>query len=344
MRTKPTPGGSSRRVSLRMIARAANVSVMTVSYALRGSPEVSASEARRIQKLAEAMHYRPDPLLTHLMQHLRSSRTVRSTSNLAVLTDLRADFVQRLLAGAEARAAKLGYTLDRIDPRTYDGRSEALTRALFARGMSGILLAPSDPTDCRPLIDWSRFAAVAMTYSVVEPRLHRVVPHHFDNASRTFALLHERGFRRIGFAMTPDMEFRTNQSYSGAYYRCVQLRGMAALPILLLDPAAKSRIATWYKRHRPDAVVLANGQHFRGHVLPALGEAICRRTPFATLDAEPEQGLAGIDQRFETIGSHAVDAVIAQIHRNERDVPAMPVVSMVEGQWREANGLYPLAD
>lgn len=339
-RTDPEPG---RRVSLRTIADAARVSVMTVSYALRGSGEVSEATRRRVCRVAESLGYRPDPLLSHLMQHLRANRTPKLSSNLAVLTDMAAPFVGRLIAGAQARAGQLGYGLDRLNPRLFDRRPGALTRTLEARGVSGVLLAPSAvPNDCRELLDWGRFAAVAMTYSIVEPRLHRVVTHHFDNAVRTFDILAGRGFRRIGFVMTEDMEFRTNHSYTAAYHRATNVGRLAALPILLLADGRETEIRGWFRRHRPDAVVLANAGQFRDRILPAVGQAAARRTAFATLDVEPAHPIAGMDQCFETIGRHAIDAVVAQIHRSERGLPSMPVVSMVEGHWSEGPGLYPL--
>jgi DNA-binding LacI/PurR family transcriptional regulator len=288
------------------------------------------------------MGYRPDPVLTQLMQHLRENRTVKTSSSLAVLTDMKAGFVQRLIKGATERAAKLGYTIDRLDPTAFTGRPAALTRTLQARGMSGLLIAPASvPADIRELLNWDRFAVQAMTYSVIEPHIHRVVAHHFDNAVRTFALLVERGFRRIGLAVTGDMEFRTNHTYSAAYYRAVHVHSIAELPFLMLGDRAKNSIASWFSRSRPDAIVLANAGHLRRFVIPALGENVVQKAAFVTLDVEPGHSIAGIDQRFEIIGSHAVDGVVAQIHRNERGIPSAPVVSMVEGRWTEPNGLRP---
>jgi DNA-binding LacI/PurR family transcriptional regulator len=337
-----TDSGPGRRVTLRTIARAAKVSVMTVSYALRDSLEVSSSERKRIQALAEKLGYRPDPLLTHLMQHLRSQRTLKTHGNLAVLQTLAAPFVQRLVNGASARAERLGYTLDHFDLRQYEGRSSALTRTLLARGVSGVLLAPSaDPVSYSGLLDWNNFAAVAMTYSVVEPRVHRVITHHFDNAVRTFAMLAQRGLRRIGLVMTRDMEFRANHSYSGAYFRISSTGPQKVFPVLYLDDASRRDIRQWQEKHRPDAIVVANASQVRLHLQPALGQRTCAKVAFAALHHELTAGIAGIDQRFELIGSHAVDALVAQIHRSEKGLPADPTIAMVEGHWVDEAGLYP---
>src|ERR1035438_578838 len=334
---------SGRRVTLRTIARAARGSVMTVSYALRGSPEVPQAEGARLRQLAASMGYRPDPLLSHLMNYLRSGKRVRGAGNLAVLADLRAEFVERQIAGARERASQLGYTLDRIDPRTPGEKRGALTRILRARGISGVLLAGrSAPADCTELIDWSQFATVAMTYSIIEPRLNRVVTHHFDNAVRTFTTLAGRGFRRIGLAMTPDMELRANHSYAAAFNHFTRIRGLKAVPTLLLTDGGARTIVRWFERQRPDALVVANAEWFQMAIVAALGEAALRDVAVATLDTERALPIAGMDQLYETIGHHAVDSVVAQIHRNERGLPDHPMVALIEGRWEERGGLYPL--
>ena len=334
----------SARPTMRSLAAAAGVSPMTVSLALRNDPSLPARTRERIIGLARVHGYRPDPILTHLMQHLRAHRAARSAVNLAIFATLDAEFTRRLIAGATTRAARLGYTLDRIDVKIFAGRPAALTRTLLARGIAGILLAPSaKPSDYRALLDWEKFSAVAMTYSVFAPRVHRVVTHHFDNAVRTFALLLERGLTRIGLAMTHDMEFRANHSYSGAYARIAGAAGGRTAPILFLDSSSRREMREWFDRFRPQAIVVANSGHVRDLLLPALGLRRCVPTAFACLDNETDSEHAGIDQLFETIGSHAVDALVAQIHRNERGLPAHPTIGMVEGQWLERGGLHTFA-
>jgi LacI family transcriptional regulator len=317
---------------------------MAVSYALRDRAEVSPAERARIRSLAEKLGYRPDPLLTHLMQHLRSNRRIKSTANLAVLTMLDAPFVRRLIAGANARAEKLGYQLDRVEVKPLLNNARSLTRTLEARGVAGVLLAPViDPVSYSGLLDWSRFAAVAMTYSLVEPHVHRVVTHHFDNAMKALGLLQQQGFRRIGLAMTSDMEFRANHSYSAAYYRMSGMAGEPPLPLLMLDAPHARQIRQWFDEHRPEAVLAANAHQVTRLIGPHLTVRCRARTAFVCLDHDASHRVSGIDQLFETIGSHALDALVAQLHRNECGLPAKPTVTMVEGQWVDTCGFHPFS-
>ncbi|WP_082781027.1 LacI family DNA-binding transcriptional regulator [Cephaloticoccus primus] len=342
---KPQPASpeAPARVTLKDIAQAARVSVMTVSYALRGSPQISQPQRERIRKLAAELGYHPDPLLTHLMTHLRGGRGSPKTSeNLALLTMYEPPFVSRLIHGARARAAQLGYTLDRINLSQIPSKA-VLTRTLLARGVAGIILTPAKcPDTYRELLDWTLFATTAVGYSFTELPVNRVVTHHFDNAHRVFALLRERGFSRIGLAMTPDMEFRANHSYSGAYCRLDAIDSVKTVPILMIEEQTRQQsVPRWLARHRPDAVVLANSNHFRESILPHTPISTLRKTAFACLDQQPTDGIAGIDQLFETIGTKAVDDVVNQILRNERGLPTNPIVTMLEGKWCEAAGLYP---
>ena len=88
----------------------------------------------------------------------------------------------------------------------------------------------------------------------------------------------------------------------------------------------------WFKRHRPDAVVSSTTEPLQW--LRAAGLRVPGDVGFASLFlAHAARGCSGFDQNFEQIAAAAVDAVIAQLHRNERGVPKSPQVVLVEGDW-----------
>ena len=54
-----------------------------------------------------------------------------------------------------------------------------------------------------------------------------------------------------------------------------------------------------------------------------------------TLDWHPKGALPGMDVRNDQIAANAVDLVVAQLHRNERGIPAISTALLLDGAWRE---------
>ena len=60
------------------VARAAKVSKMTVSLALRTHPSISAGTRARVVACARKICYTPNPLVSALMANLRGGRTTKA--------------------------------------------------------------------------------------------------------------------------------------------------------------------------------------------------------------------------------------------------------------------------
>src|SRR5882757_5503577 len=104
-----------KRVTLREIVKAAGVSVMSVSLALRDHGRISKAVRARIKRHAEKLGYRPDPALSALMAYRHERQTVRDYSTLAFVTNFPTAagwkdevFTRRYYEGALSRSAKLG--------------------------------------------------------------------------------------------------------------------------------------------------------------------------------------------------------------------------------------------
>jgi DNA-binding LacI/PurR family transcriptional regulator len=172
-----------------------------------------------------------------------------------------------------------------------------------------------------------------MTYSLTEPRLHRVVPHHFHNALLAVRELQALGYRRPAFVLNGGVELRTNYAYTGAMACARELVG--ALPPLLVTGYDLCRVKTWCRRHRPDALVFVGYALGAGEFADRIAEHKLGDLGIAVMDwGHPHfMGIAGIDQKTQLIGATAVDLLVAQLHRHERGIPPDPIVSMVEGAW-----------
>ncbi len=90
--------------TIRDIARTAGVSPATVSKALNGTDRVSAATRERVQAIAKQFNWQPNELARGLV--LRRSHLIG-----LVVSSITNDFCAQLYDGAEAYAAKRGYSL-----------------------------------------------------------------------------------------------------------------------------------------------------------------------------------------------------------------------------------------
>ncbi len=92
------------RSTIEHVASAAGVSVATVSRALRGLPNVAVTTRERVEEVARALNYRPDPAASRLAAG--RSRTI------AIIVPLiNSWYFSNVVAGAEAVCAESGYDL-----------------------------------------------------------------------------------------------------------------------------------------------------------------------------------------------------------------------------------------
>jgi DNA-binding LacI/PurR family transcriptional regulator len=124
-----------RMVRLKDIARLANVSVMTVSKALRGAPDVSAATRARIRAIALQTGYVPDSLA----QGLRTRATRLFGLVIPSITD---PVFARVVLAIEERVHELGYDLLLVHTLNQPEREERGIRRLLARRVEGLFISP----------------------------------------------------------------------------------------------------------------------------------------------------------------------------------------------------------
>jgi len=100
--TRERSGATPRRARIEDVAEAANVSVATVSRALRGLPNVAESTRLRVCDVATAMNYAPDPAASRLAAG-------RTHTVIVVVPNLASWYFSTVIAGAEAVCNESGY-------------------------------------------------------------------------------------------------------------------------------------------------------------------------------------------------------------------------------------------
>lgn len=346
---------ASNQTTLRDIASAAGVSTAAVSLALRNSPQISLKVRAKIRKIAQKLHYTPNPLLSAYQSSVRSKKAPKFRAVLGWINDWpdqdvwSLPWMMPLFKGAQENAASLGFQLDQIwipDLKIEDPEDNArrITRVLRARGIYGIVL-PSLHRTHHALLPWEGQTVVCLgrhhtAMEVTTKPLKALHEHHCVNTNYhynmhlAFARLKAAGCRRLGAIISSHMELDSDQTYSSAF-----LRGSMDMPakdrIPILYSTDTKEIGRWVRKYRPDAVIC--GHNETKQQLEEAGMKIPGDLRLAHLNlAADVKGWSGIDRRLHFLGSAAIDMVSAHLIRNENGVPPYSKEVLIEGVWVEA--------
>ncbi len=321
------------------IAKIAGVSRSTVSRALQNHSAIPEKTRKRIQKLAEKLGYRPNPLVSALMASRNKPTAPTSAIPIATLTswppsrDLApTPSMQRLLRGASDRALELGYQLEEFWIDEPGMTWERLNQILINRGIIAVLLAPLSDNHAEVLLDWNRFSVGTFAPSVQFPRLHRASHFHFNGACIALEEIHLRRYHRPGMILYAEGARHVREQYLGGM-AAIEKRGIfdSKIPALVLKDGDRQELKAWMKRYKPDVIVGDAPETVKW--LEELGYDIPHEIAFAHLDRPPGKEFAGIDQLKELIGRAVIDLIVAQIHRNDRGIPQYAKDTKLMGVW-----------
>ncbi|MDL2234745.1 LacI family transcriptional regulator [Christensenellaceae bacterium OttesenSCG-928-L17] len=137
-----------RNVTIKDIARIANVSYATVSRALSGSTEINSETRKRILQICEEVGYTPNDIAR--------SMVARQTHLLGlIVSNINNPFMAELAYHIEAHARKLGYSIMLCNSSQSGDLEKNVYSLLLGRQVDGILIVP----------------AFADTYRTLEPLL-----------------------------------------------------------------------------------------------------------------------------------------------------------------------------
>jgi len=276
------------------------------------------------------------------MRSRRSGTPRRFQGQLALIT--RESFRQnpvlrKYQQAAAARARQVGFEVEAVNLQEYGGDPRKLQRVLLARNMTGLLIGPlPDPAETIGL-EWERFTAVAMTFSLKTPRLDRVESDYPAGMRMALEACRERGYLRPAYLSTRKVELRLHDGWRGAYLSAFP-PGSAGGDFFLDDPVdGRAAFRKWFRRYRPDVLLGA------GSVL-AEARAILGATRLHPPPATVQMDLNDLatSQTGVYIGKErqcppAVDLLVGKLLRNETGVPASPQTVLVPPLWHEGESL-----
>jgi LacI family transcriptional regulator, galactose operon repressor len=332
-----------QRITLRAVARRANVNVSTVSLALRNSPRLSERTRSRIQTLAKEMGYTRDSWLDALLSYRDTARRCTHPSVLAYVTswELPLETIPHhrfYWSGARRRAAELGFQLEHFSLAAPGMTAPRLGSILEARGIGGIVLSSFARGAAELDFDWSRFSTVRIDLQPESPVFSTTAVDHTRAIIKAMAQAKQQGYRRPGFMLGHDWSQLVEDRWEiGFTWAQRSLGPKNRVPIFSFNADWKNaprqhRFKAWFTQHRPDVLI---GPYF--HIEKRLGDLkLVVPRDVAVIDPfleTPHPFYAGIVHDFEEVGARAVENLVLLVTRNMKGIPPVVVRSYVEGSW-----------
>jgi DNA-binding LacI/PurR family transcriptional regulator len=336
------------RISMRDIAARAEVSVMTVSLALRNSTRVSAATRKRIRDLADELGFHPDPALRALVTYRRSKNARGFAGTIAYLNNTsfpsvvnKVNIHREVFKGVRGRADLLGYQAEEFWLREPGMTSKRITGILRARGIQGLIIGPQERPHGRMDLEWDHFCTVSIGFSLEYPSFHVVAGETFKSMLLCMRELSKLGYQRIGLVILPDQDERTQNRYIGAYHaawECLPRR--KPIPILRTALLNEETFSKWFKKTSPDAIIGPNEK------IPKFLEKLGCRIPGDIGFACPfcVDRFSHADGCPQEVGRAAAELVSNMIDRNETGVPTSPRTLMIEPLWVPRPSLKKVGD
>ncbi|MFA6962305.1 MAG: LacI family DNA-binding transcriptional regulator [Opitutaceae bacterium] len=328
------------------IAKECGCSVMTVSYALRDKPKVSAETKSRIQAVARKLGYKPDPSLSALVSYRGnvSSQSIASPLAWISATPQRDDwlhtdnFVLHYYQAACKRAAEYGYRVERFWLGEPGITPKRLSQILYSRGVTGLLVAPQPRPNASLDMEWDHFSAVTFGHTLAVPQLHMASTHHSNLTLTALHHIRDLGYRRVGLYINRIHDMRVAHNFVGPFLADqMQVAVENRIPPYCEPDFSWDNLHAWLDQWKPDCLLVSDSyavkvlqQRDRG-TLPPMG--------IVTLEYNAQYPVSGMSHNFPSVGEAAVDLLVKLIRRGETGIPSVRQSILVNGSWIEDHSL-----
>lgn len=219
------------RRDIRSVARAAGVSVSTVSRALNGYDDVNADTRRRVQEAAEELGYRANHAASTLRRKQTDTVTFMVSKPWTKFVD---PYFLGIIDGLELALTASGLDLQVTMARDFDAELSVIRRAVERDRSDALIFARTRPEDER--IDWLQerafpFITVGRTLKNNHSYVDRDQVTLGRDAARRLAAL---GHKRIGHLTTPLRYTYTHLTMQGVQ-EGLEAAGLAYDPLLEVE-------------------------------------------------------------------------------------------------------------
>jgi LacI family transcriptional regulator len=210
-------------ITIKDIARALNLSVSTVSKALRGSHEISEETKATIRAYASQHNYKPNPIA-------QSLKRGRSKSIGVIVCNIDNNFFSQAINGIESVARSKDYNVIITQSQESYEREVANSEHLSSRSVDGLIISLSAETNRidhlvklhekgLPIVFFDRISDEIAT--------HKVIANNFKGAFEATRHLLQQGFRRIA-TITSSASLSITQERLEGYKKALSDAGLEA--------------------------------------------------------------------------------------------------------------------
>lgn len=313
-------------VTIKDVARVANVSVASVSRAMNGHESVSDAVRERVTTAARELHYVPHSAA-------RSLITRRTQTIGVLLPDLHGEFFSELIRGIDQAARCVGMHI--LVSSSHGDSEEAVAAIRTMRGRVDGLLIMSPHIDAGVLQEHlpTGLPVVLMNTPIENASYDAIAIDNYWGARAMVRHLIERGFRHIALIAGPYRNFDAQERLRGYRDTLAELLPEAREHVLAGDFSEESgyRAGQYLltQNVRPDAIFAANDMMAIG-CLFALNEAgvqVPRDIALAGFDDIPiarfvSPPLTTVRVRIADLGQQALERLMAVLQPDDSRIIA----------------------
>ena len=249
-----------KNLTLKQIAKELDVSISTVSKALKNSEEISEATRQKIQAFAKLYNYKPNNIALSLKN--RKTKTIA-----VIIPEIVHDFFAMVISGIENLANQYGYNvLICLSNESYE--REVINMEMLAAGsIDGFVISLSKETQAKkdyhhvkeiinqgmPVVMFDRVTREVYTDKVI-----------IDDVLATQEAIQyfiSKGRRKIGFITTPDY-ISVGRLRTEGYKRTLEANGIEVDENLILRIEDESKMDTmieeFFDKNKFDAVMAVN--------------------------------------------------------------------------------------
>ncbi|WHH61009.1 LacI family DNA-binding transcriptional regulator [Petroclostridium sp. X23] len=321
-------------VTIKDIAKAANVSYATVSRALSDHPEVSGKTKTKIKQLAKDMGYTPNALAKGLV--------TKNTHTLGlIIPDITNPFFTEVAQGIEDCANRNGYQVFLCNSNWNLNKEKEYLKALYGKRVDGIVIGPVS-NEVSYLIN-ERNGYVPIVFAAYKPLCEGcsfVVTDDYKSAVIATEYVIKLGHKKIAFIGGQE-DNTTNQDRLKGYHDTLEKYGIPILPYYVRYGQFKQQSGytltkdLLIKNDVPTAILAGNDiialgviqavEEFGLHVPSDISVVGFDDISFASLD---KIQLTTIHQPKYKIGELCVEIILDQL----QDIKSDPIQRIVEPQ------------